>query len=400
MNVHKRIDQLKKAFRCLLELCALIFFLPAGRLLRVVSKKHKNIWVIAERGYEARDNAYHFFKFMTQNAPQIRAVYMIDKHSKDLEKVQALGEVVYRNSFKHRLYLCAAQRLVSTHVMGYAPDMGAYFRLARAHVSYGIRIFLQHGIIKDDMKFMHKEKNRVDLFVTSAKGEYDFICQKYGHEKDVVQLLGLPRYDALYDCAQKENKKILFMPTWREWIALHDGGDFTQTAYFKNINGLLTSSELHEMLEKHHITLFFYPHYEMQRFIHHFTPSKNVVICSFEHYDVQALLKECNLLITDFSSVFFDFAYMKKPEIFFQFDEETFRQRQYKEGYFTYRKDAFGEVVTDIPALLQAVQACITQDFKVQKIYEDRIDNFFYFHDHNNCARCYKAIEETTKRRE
>lgn len=43
-------------------------------------------------------------------------------------------------------------------------------------------------------------------------------------------------------------------------------------------------------------------------------------------YDVQQLLKESLLLITDYSSVFFDMMYMNKPVIFYQFDENQYRK--------------------------------------------------------------------------
>ena len=57
------------------------------------------------------------------------------------------------------------------------------------------------------------------------------------------------------------------------------------------------------------------------------------VIADFDNYDVQQLLIDSRLLITDYSSVAFDFAYMKKKTIYCQFDLEKYRSEQYGIGF-------------------------------------------------------------------
>ena len=65
------------------------------------------------------------------------------------------------------------------------------------------------------------------------------------------------------------------------------------------------------------------------------------LVCNVDNseIDIQNLLKDSALMITDYSSVFMDFAYMEKPEIYFQFDEDQFRSTHYAKGYFDYKKD-------------------------------------------------------------
>ena len=96
--------------------------------------------------------------------------------------------------------------------------------------------------------------------------------------------------------------------------------------------------ELEKFLQENDYTMIFYPHRNMQKYIDNFhINSKRIIIANSKEYDVQDLLKKSALLITDYSSVFFDFAYLGKPIIFYQFDEKKFRQGQYKEGYFDYK---------------------------------------------------------------
>ena len=64
--------------------------------------------------------------------------------------------------------------------------------------------------------------------------------------------------------------------------------------------------------------------------------SDRIIIADMK-YDVQQLLKESLLLITDYSSVFFDMMYMNKPVNFYQFDEKQYRKSHYKEGYLNYQ---------------------------------------------------------------
>ena len=51
-------------------------------------------------------------------------------------------------------------------------------------------------------------------------------------------------------------------------------------------------------------------------------------------YDVSALLSGVDLLITDYSSVFFDFALLDRPVVFYPYDLAEYRRRE--SGTFTY----------------------------------------------------------------
>ena len=113
---------------------------------------------------------------------------------------------------------------------------------------------------------------------------------------------------------------------------------------------------------------------------------------TWPEYDVQQLLRECDLLITDYSSINIDFAYMKKPLLYYQFDYEMFRNGQYGEGYFNYERDGFGKVCLNQQDLLGSLKEIIREGFRMPSQYCSRADGFFTFHDKNNCKRNYEAI--------
>ncbi len=102
---------------------------------------------------------------------------------------------------------------------------------------------------------------------------------------------------------------------------------------------------------------------------------------------------ENKLLITDYSSVFFDFCYLKKPVIYYQADRKEFFEGQlYDEGYFEYKKDGFGPVCEKYDDIINELIKYIKSDCKLEKEYEKRIDSFFKYHDNKNCERVYNEI--------
>lgn len=104
------------------------------------------------------------------------------------------------------------------------------------------------------------------------------------------------------------------------------------------------------------MTLLFCPHAQMQPYLGAFeSVCDRIRILSQKEYDVQTLLRESALLITDYSSVFFDFAYMRKPLLYFQFDYAEFREKHYPEGYFHYDRDGFGPIVKTVDELVEAL---------------------------------------------
>jgi CDP-glycerol glycerophosphotransferase (TagB/SpsB family) len=160
-------------------------------------------------------------------------------------------------------------------------------------------------------------------------------------------------------------------------------------------NRFLSNKRLIELLEKENIDLIFYPHYEMQPYLKYFhAGSAKIKIASFANYDVQTLLKESALLITDYSSVFFDFAYMQKSCIYYQFDMEDFQKKHYKQGYFNYREMGFGPVVVTEEDLIKCVVDQLENWFIIDNKYRERCECFFPLRDKDNCSRIFQEIEK------
>lgn len=380
-----------KKLELLLEFFRVILCLPIGCVLSLT----KDILIVCERGTDARDNGYHFYKYLIEKQNYKNVYYIIDKKSADYHKVAKLGNVIQYKSWKHVLFYIAAKIKISTHIAGYAPGSPYYFQIFQRYIKIpGKHVFLQHGIIENDLVALYAENIYVDLFICGAKPEFDYVVNSFGHPKGVVQYTGLARYDYLDSASVSTKKEILIMPTWRNYLSNLCKEEFIKSEYYIRWNEILTSPELCFLLHKNNIKLYFYPHYEMQKFVDCFKPDDdNIIIADFNNFDVQQLLKDASLLITDYSSVFFDFAYMKKPCIYYQFDREYFYSKHYKKGYFDYYKDGFGDVTVTKEELLESVKHCFDSDFVMDAKYSQRTDKFFTLCDNHNCYRIYKAIE-------
>ena len=365
-----------------------IFYgVPAFLFAMIMKLKHKDLWLVYECGSYARDNGYWFYKYLRENHPEQEVVYVIKKDSPDYDKVSKLGKVCGFRTFKHWYYYFLCSKEISSHPH-FKPT---YFINKRFWLNK--TYFLQHGITRDFTGYT-ADKMKIKLFVTAAIKEDEFIKQNYGYDDSVVQLLGFARHDNLINNEVKKSQ-ILIMPTWRKYLIDATEEDFVNSEYYKSWMGVLNSHELLEMLEKSDKYIVFYPHRELQKFVHLFNVKNNrIIIADINNYDVQTLLKESALLITDYSSVFFDFAYMKKPVIWYLFDEDIYHKGHHSKGYFDERNNILGEYVKDHENLFEKIKSNISNDFALNAKQIENVENFFAYFDGKNCERIYEKIKE------
>ncbi len=351
----------------------------------------REIYIVAERGTDARDNGYYMFRFFRQEHPELEVYYIITKDSVDRRKIMKLGNIVTYGSIKHYLLFIAAKYKISTHIMGFSPNMRFYSKISPK--LKGHCIFLQHGVIKDNLPSLYADRTNLHLFICGAKPEFDYICAHFGYQNQEVKYTGLARYDGLHH--SKLKNQILCMPTWRMYLKYGSRVNIEESDYLKKWNRLINHPRMISALQEHNLKLVFYPHYEIQPYISKFrTDNDRVDIADFNHYDVQKLLKESRLLITDYSSVFFDFAYMKKPCVYYQFDKEEFFGKHYAKGYFDYAFMGFGEVAEQEEEAVNAILSYINNHFEMKPEYRLRIEQFFPLHDDKNCQRIYEEIKK------
>ena len=382
-----------------------LFPMTAALILRpFFIKKFKNTWLVCEEPFEARDNGYRFFKYMCENQPQQKCFYAIKKDSVDYKKVKNLGEVIEHGSIKHWLAYFLCRYNISSQKGG-KPNAAVCSFMELNGRFKPKNVFLQHGIIINDLEWLYADRSCIKYFITSTIPEAKFIDSRFGYPRGTVRLTGMPRLDNLHD-VKISPRRILIMPTWRYWFNLkskqneNTDSNFETSEYLEKWLEILSCQKMKDLIKKHNLDVVFYPHRNMQNHIDIFKKIDSpVTVASWEDYDIQELLKSSEMMITDYSSVFFDMVYMKKPVIFYQFDEEKFRANQYAEGYFDYNSTPFGKSFKNCSDVLSELENIINSDFKVSDSYLAEHKKIFKYWDSKNSERIFLMLSGGNKGR-
>ena len=366
----------------------------------------KPIWLVSDRSDSADDNGMALFEYLMRSdeTASLRAShdirFIIGSGSPAYQKMKQLGPVVEASSDMHKALYVASEMVISSAADEWVRNpLGADRKYFRDLIDNRF-VFLQHGVIKDDLSgWLYKLYKNFSIFITTAPAEWRSICEgAYGYDESVVKLTGLARYDKLEN---NPEKKIAILPTWRKYAApdLIPGSSerpysssFKETEYFRFYNSLINDPRLLGVMKEHGYTGTFYLH-----------PNHMNQWADFEGNDIisvwqdlipfSKIFSENALLITDFSSVAIDFAYLGKPVIYTQFDKEAFEtSHSYVPGYYSYDKDGFGPVCYDYESAVEAITASVSQDCPEEEMYLDRVNHFFAFRDKENCRRIIAEI--------
>ena len=364
-----------------------------------------NDWILMDRDNQADDNAEHLYRYISENHPEQNIYFALKKTSSDWKRLEQDGFNLLEfgsSAFESKLKDC--EKIISSHVDGYITH---YFKdnslLDKDYV------FLQHGIIKDDLSGWLNTK-KIACFVTATNPEYHSIVDNttaYKFGKKEVKLTGLPRYDRLLINNNTKSKQILIMPTWRNSIVgTYISGtertrnpDFMKTNYAKHWHGFMNHAILKELNDQGY-QIVFAPHPSIQEYMNEFTVPDFIKIYSYSEGNIQSVFQNTSILITDYSSVAFDVAYLNKAILYYQFDyDEVFSSgnHTYQKGYFDYNRDGFGAVAYNETELLAALKDLVDNQAKAPDLYQKRIDKTFQFRDSNNCERVYQAILDLDK---
>lgn len=391
----KRIKRI--SVKDIIEFSRFLFIIPCACVfsiyLKIVGKKH---WIISEDMLGANDNGYVFFLYMLKKHPEIRSYYSISTKSNYYKTIEDTGYAIKWGSFRHWLYYLTADVIISTQI-GASPYMHVTFPLEIAGILRNRRVFLQHGIIMNYYQSLDYKNNKLSLFICGARPEYEYISSQFHFPKGYVAYTGLARFDWLHNTKANKNT-ILIMPTWRYWFKYSDidkegNIPFIQTEYFLKFSSFINNRRLINYIEENNLTIFFYLHRSMQRYTNNFKSiSSNVKILERFDRNIQELLQTGAMMVTDYSSISVDFAYMEKPVIYYQFDQKKFREEHGQPAYFSYEENGFGPVLTKENEVVDYIIYSHQKRFKLEDKYIKRIQSFFELRDTSNCERIYEKI--------
>lgn len=380
----------------------------AGRAFR---RRFTDAWVFIDRDVDSNDSAEVLYWWVARNRPEINPWFVVRAGTPDWDRLRAAGArlVAYGTPTFYAL-LKHARHVASSHADRFITNAQPR-SVGRPKWAF---TFLQHGVIKGDISKWLNSK-RIDLFVTSTQGEYDYITgpSPFKFSTRETHLLGLPRFDDLMvqDAAVPAEAKnvILIAPTWRDYLVgdmsrdyllgnMSTGSneretrdDFLDTAYARNVLALLRSDRLKALVDEHGAEVVFLPHPNMRAYLGSFDVPPHVKLQTYDDEDVRALLARAAVLVTDYSSMSFNLAYLQRPTIYFQFDRDEY-QRLHTErpGYFVYENDGFGPVAEHADDVVDELENVLSGRFDPK--YTERMRATFPVRDGRNSQRVFEAM--------
>jgi len=369
--------------------------------------KNKRIWLTYDKLYKAGDCGEYFYKYaISRNEKAIKPAYLVNKNTADYRRLRKEGfSPLARGTLKQRLYFLYSEVIFTTHTAvcgfnAFNDDQIIYFQNV---VKFDVAC-IQHGLTMQGLAFdCNRLHNNIKRYYCASKYEVGNLARPiYGYEdKEILRLTGIPRFDGLINASKKQ---ILIAPTWRNYIAMPPvmgsvrpyNANFKNTKYFNIYNRLLSDERLIQAVQECGYKLIYLLHPIVSAQENDYQVSPEVEIVSALNANFEKMLTESSLMVTDYSGVQYDFAYMRKPVIYYHPDELP---PHYKDGGFIYDTMGFGEICKSHDGVVDMICDYMRRNCTLQPLYAGRQDDFFEFDDLNNCQRIYDDMLEYQKNR-
>lgn len=296
-------------------------------------KEKEKIHLYADcRGVE-KDNGYYKFLEDWGKKDGVVRKYVCDPKNKNLSKLfskNQLKDVIPFGSNKHKIYFLAAEKIFTAFIedINLFPFENYEYDTYSDFFDFEV-VYLQHGILHGSLPWKYTpEMIMADRVCVSTDYEQRLFAEKYHFRKEDILTDPMYRLRVL-DKTLKAERKILFAPSWRQYLIGPDldgvwqplPNVFLNSDYFKGISELLNSAELEGLLEEYDYTLDFKLHPIFSCYQQYFEiNNKRVNIIS-----TSDKIEKYEKFITDFSSFMFDFLYLGRQVYSFIPDEMQFR---------------------------------------------------------------------------
>lgn len=301
------------------------------------------IWLFGENNAAtANNNSYYFWRQIVNKDDNIDKYIVLQKNKENKKVYSSLSKhekkfVLWRNSIKHyKIYFDADMFFVTLSYKDVVPT-----KILWQDIKLKIKkpvIYLQHGTLGiKKIGYTGKSYNNNmfrfciynERIKETLKKENDF------KEYQIYYAEYHPRYIELLKKEEeyKDKKQILYFLTWREYF----GKNIETELFVRNLKKIVSSEQLKEYLEKNNIELKICVHAffdkEILRDVYPVISTDKISIIIQQSTNIMDELAKSKLLITDYSSVGFDFTFLNKPVILFQPDRDNYLEK--RETYCT-----------------------------------------------------------------
>jgi CDP-glycerol glycerophosphotransferase (TagB/SpsB family) len=327
-------------------------------------------------------NAYLLFEYYIKNN-ETNAYYVINVQSELyqmlLKKKQTNNLIPIHNH--DNLYETIYPYLLDSKII---VNSFIYMDLQKvvSRVNYLKYLFITHAIgyfktkvISVQFDNLRKDKRNI---IISSPFEYEKYKNKLKYSDSYMHKAGLPRYDRLNSVQRNisENKCILISFTYRKY----NNDVYKKSLYKKNLETFLNDTSLISFLKSRNIDIIYIQHhYDFLR-KRPFNQSNFQYIKYRNQSFLSHYIEQCSLLITDFSTVCFDFMFLNKPVLFYLIDFKdkiNFEEKIYMN--YNQNNIYFGNVFSDLKPLIEKIQNYTINDFNIEDELKKKYESVFYY---------------------
>ena len=386
--------------------------LPFGRMLRVLGLRlaywatkpfiKKEIWLTFDQLFKGGDNGEYLFRYVSDHpVKNVEMYYIINHDCEDSIRLRKkYKNILSYNSFKLRLLTMHASYVFATRVdvkqyCGFSNAIEEYFRDI---LKYRV-LCLQHGLsIQQIAEYQNRIfDNTLYYFCVSKYEIKNLLHPVYGYNRNCLLLTGAPRYDGL---VSTDKRQVLIAPTWRRNVTagtnrkgeMHSYSvNFKDTEYYRIYNSLINDKKLIECAKRCGYKLIYLVHPILSPQVDDFERNDYVEILAGANDEInyEKMLSESSLMVTDHSGIQYDFAFMKKPLVYYHPDALP---PQYEAKTMDYETMGFGPVCRNHEAVVSTICSYMEKNCIIDPEYERRIESFFAFTDRNNCKRVVESM--------
>ncbi|MBL4955057.1 CDP-glycerol:glycerophosphate glycerophosphotransferase [Neobacillus sp. YIM B02564] len=330
-------------------------------------------------GKQYSDNPRAIYQYLKENYPDYKMYWSIDPRFRSAFPDKGVP-LVKRFSLKWLFLMARARFWVTNSRMPLwlpKPENTIYLQTWHGtplkRLAQDQKEVLMPGTTTDKYKKnFYKESRNWDYLVSPNPYSTEIFRRAFQFDKTIVES-GYPRNDVFYrsDLAERAmtfkkkhglplNKKvILYAPTWRD-------NQFHQVGKYK-MDLQLDLTKLQQELGSEYIIILRMHYLVAENF--ELGPYEGFAYDFSNHEDIQDLYIISDLLITDYSSVFFDYANLKRPMIFFTYDIDEYKG-DIRGFYFDFEKKAPGPIVKTTEEVIEAVKFLSQGNIPNEKLNE------------------------------
>jgi len=372
-NFRLAIDKFKKMLTDKEQIYRTIYY----NILKKMSLKENRICFISFRGDFYTDSPKYIYQYLKDEyKDKYEYIWIINDN-----KIKIPGNVkkVKRFSIKYYYYLASSKYFVTNGRQPFKfSKRDNQVILSTWHGTPLKRIGLDIGNIHSNSPTIKrtyiKNASEWDYLISPNHYTSEILKNAFAYDKDVLET-GYPRNDILYnadedkikqikeDLKLPDNKKIiLYAPTWRD-------DDFYEQGQYK-FKLKLDLDKLKEEISDEYIILI-RTHYFISDQLD-LTDYQDFAFDVSKYDDIAELYLISDILITDYSSVFFDYANLKRPILFFTYDLDKY-ENVLRGFYINIRDEVPGPLIFTNDELINKIKHI--EDIK--KDYKDKYETFY-----------------------